>query len=51
MLQELCDLLRWKLDQVDFIDTPVSLPYDCPLDVHCSYTRDTRSSLGGIPAK
>ena len=40
MLQELCDLLRWKLDQVDFIDTPVSLPYECPLDVHCSYTRD-----------
>jgi len=40
MLQELCDLLRWKLDQVDFIDTPVSLPYACPLDVHCSYTRD-----------
>ena len=40
MLQELCDLLRWKLDQVDFIDTPVSLPYDCPLDVHCSYTCD-----------
>ena len=40
MLQELCALLRWKLDQVDFIDTPVSLPYDCPLDVHCSYTRD-----------
>ncbi|WP_458463738.1 DUF3427 domain-containing protein, partial [Paenibacillus sp.] len=36
----LCDLLRWKLDQVDFIYTPVSLPYDCPLDVHCSYTRD-----------
>ncbi len=40
ILQELCDLLRWKLDQIDFIDTPVSLPYDCPLDVHCSYTRD-----------
>lgn len=40
MLQELCDLLRWKLDQVDFIDAPVSLSYDCPLDVHCSYTRD-----------
>ena len=40
MLQELCDLLRWKLDQIDFIDEPVDLPYDCPLDVHCSYTRD-----------
>ncbi len=40
MLRELCDLLRWKLDQIDFIDAPVSLPYDCPLDVHCSYTRD-----------
>lgn len=40
MLQELCDLLRWKLDQVDFIDAPALLPYQCPLDVHCSYTRD-----------
>ena len=36
----MCDLLRWKLDQIDFIDAPANLPYDCPLDVHCSYTRD-----------
>lgn len=40
MLQELRDLLRWKLDQIDFIDTPVALPYECPLDIHCNYTRD-----------
>ena len=40
MMSELCDLLRWKLDQIDFIDAPANLPYDCPLDVHCSYTRD-----------
>jgi len=40
MMGELCDLLRWKLDQIDFIDAPANLPYTCPLDVHCSYTRD-----------
>ena len=40
MLEELTDLLRYQLDQIDFIDHPARLPYDCPLDVHCSYTRD-----------
>ena len=40
MLGELTELLRYQLDQIDFIDHPVHLPYDCPLDVHCSYTRD-----------
>lgn len=40
MLGELIDLLRYKLDEIDFIDIPAGLPYDCPLDVHCSYSRD-----------
>ena len=26
-------------DQIDFIDTPSSLPYECPLDVHCTYSQ------------
>lgn len=40
MLQELIELLRYRLDEIDFIDTPAGLPYDYPLDVHCSYSRD-----------
>lgn len=40
MLAELIELLRYKLNTIDFIDAPADLPYDCPLDVHCAYTRD-----------
>ena len=40
MLGELIELLKYKLNTIDFIDAPADLPYDCPLDVHCSYTRD-----------
>ena len=27
-------------EQIDFIDEPVELGFDCPLDLHCTYTRD-----------
>ncbi|MBE5775159.1 MAG: DUF3427 domain-containing protein, partial [Clostridiales bacterium] len=40
MLGELIELLKYKLNTIDFIDAPADLPYDCTLDVHCSYTRD-----------
>ena len=40
MLAELMELLRYKLDRIDFIDAPVNLSFDCPLDLHCTYTRD-----------
>ncbi len=40
MLGELIELLKYKLNTIDFIDAPADLPYACPLDVHCSYTRD-----------
>ena len=40
MLTELQELLRYKLDRIDFIDAPVNLGFDCPLDLHCTYTRD-----------
>ena len=40
MLAELMELLRYKLDRIDFIDAPVNLGFDCPLDLHCTYTRD-----------
>ncbi len=40
MLGELIELLQYKYDQIDFIDEPVYLGFDCPLDLHCTYTRD-----------
>ncbi|MEG2137089.1 MAG: DUF3427 domain-containing protein, partial [Oscillospiraceae bacterium] len=40
MLAELLELLRYQYDRIDFIDEPVELGFDCPLDLHCTYTRD-----------
>lgn len=37
---ELNELLQYNLNQIDFIDEPVDIGFDCPLDLHCSYTRD-----------
>ena len=40
MLSEILELMYYKYEKIDFIDEPVQVDYDCPLDVHCSYTRD-----------
>ncbi len=40
MLGELKELLEFNLERIDFIDEPVDLGFDCPLDLHCTYTRD-----------
>ena len=40
LLGELQELLRYQYEQIDFIDEPVDLGFDCPLDLHCTYTRD-----------
>ena len=40
LLGELLELLRYRYEQIDFIDEPVKLGFDCPLDLHCTYTRD-----------
>ena len=40
MLKELIDLLKYNFDHIDFIDEKVDLGFDCPLDLHCTYTRD-----------
>ena len=40
LLRELIDLLRYQYDHIDFIDAPVNVGFDCPLDLHCTYTRD-----------
>ena len=40
LLQELISLLQYRFDQIDFIDKSVNLGFNCPLDLHCTYTRD-----------
>ncbi len=40
MLGELLDLLQYNYDRIDFVDAEVDLGFDCPLDLHCRYTRD-----------
>ena len=40
LLGELQELLRYRYEQIDFIDEPVDLGFDCPLDLYCTYTRD-----------
>lgn len=40
LLDELVSLLQYRFEQIDFIDEPIDLGFDCPLDLHCTYTRD-----------
>lgn len=40
LLQELMELLQYRFGKIDFIDESVDLGFDCPLDLHCTYTRD-----------
>lgn len=40
LLGELMDLLQYNYDRIDFIDSPVDIGFDCPLDLRCTYTRD-----------
>ena len=40
MLSEMTALLQYQYDHIDFIDAPVDVGFDCPLDLHCTYTRD-----------
>ena len=40
MCAELVELLKYNYSRIDFIDQPVDLGFDSPLDLHCTYTRD-----------
>lgn len=37
---DLIELLEFRLKGIDFVDRLVDLGFDCPLDLHCNYTRD-----------
>lgn len=40
MFTELLEILKYNYNHIDFIDEPVDLGFECPLDLHCTYTRD-----------
>ena len=40
LLDEIVDLLKYQYNRIDFIDSPVDIGFDCPLDLHCAYSRD-----------
>lgn len=40
MLAELIELLEYNFSKIDFIDKKLDLGFECPLDLHCTYTRD-----------
>ena len=39
MLAEMQELLNYQYNHIDFIDSATDLGFDCPLDVHCTYTQ------------
>ena len=40
MMEQLLELLRFNYDRIDFLDQKIDLGFDCPLDLHCTYSRD-----------
>jgi superfamily II DNA or RNA helicase len=40
LMEELLDLLDYNYGRIDFVDESVSLGFGCPLDLHCTYSRD-----------
>ena len=48
LCEELCELLRYCYEQLSFVDKPVLLKFPCPLDLHCSYSRDDVMAAMGV---
>lgn len=40
LLEEIDDLLKILIDKIEFIEQPINLGYEMPLQVHSRYTRD-----------
>lgn len=50
MISEIKELLQYNLEHIDLIAEPLNLDIDCPLDVHCTYTRDQLLTALGFMA-
>ncbi len=40
LVYELQDIILIAQNQIDFVDKPILLPFNCVLDLHCAYNRD-----------
>ncbi|MCR5769702.1 MAG: DUF3427 domain-containing protein [Butyrivibrio sp.] len=40
MLGELLEILNYNLEKIDIVGSEIDLGFDCPLELHCTYTRD-----------
>lgn len=38
MLNEILELLEYNYNKIDFVDETIDLGFECPLDVHCTYS-------------
>ncbi|MBT9158001.1 MAG: putative DNA repair helicase RadD [Firmicutes bacterium] len=45
---ELGELLDYCYDRIDFVDKRVALSFVCPLDLHCTYSRDEILAAVGL---
>ena len=40
MLNEIRELFKYLYENIDFIDKRIDFGFDCPIDLHCTYSRD-----------
>ena len=40
MMAEVKEILKYNYHKLGFVDKRVELGFDCPMDLHCNYTRD-----------
>ena len=40
MLNEIIELFRYLQEHIDFVDKRIDFKFDCPIDLHCTYSRD-----------
>ncbi|MGL5243612.1 MAG: DEAD/DEAH box helicase family protein, partial [Sarcina sp.] len=40
MMKEVVEILKFNYNNLHFIDKEINLGFNCPLDLHCNYTRD-----------
>ena len=40
MCSDMIELLEYQSSKIDFVDESVNVGFDCPLDLHCTYSRD-----------
>ncbi len=40
LLDEMKELLRYRFEHIDIVDSKLDFDFDCPIDLHCTYSRD-----------